>query len=74
MDEAPKSTKQLCTFVLKISNVIRKGGVMDFDFLPIMAALTSWGVRFIFDRVASMAGGFWDVLEVLMGLDTEVLV
>jgi len=60
--------------MLKISNVIRKGGVMDFDFLPIMAALTSWGVRFIFDRVASIASGFWDVLEVLTGLDTEVLV
>jgi len=60
--------------MLKISNVIRKGGVMDFDFLPIMATLTSWGVRFIFDRVTSMDGGFWDVLEVLMGLDTKVLI
>jgi len=51
-DEAPESTKKLCTFMLKISNVIRNGRVMDFDFLPIMATLTSWGVRFIFDRVA----------------------
>ena len=74
MDEAPESTKQLCTFMLKISNVIWKGGVMDFDFPPIMATLTSWGVWFIFDRVASMVGDFLDVLEELTSLDTEVLV
>ena len=74
MEKAPESTRQLCMFMLKISNVIRKGGVMDFDFLPIMAALTSWGIRFIFYRVASMVDGVWDVLEVLTGLDTDVLV
>ena len=74
MDEALESTKQLCKFMLKVLNVIRKGAVMDFDFLPIMVALTSWGARFIFNRVASMVGGFWDVLEVLTGLDTDVLV
>ena len=71
MDEALKSTKQLCTIMLRISNVIRKGGVMDFDFLPIMVALTSWGFRFNFDRVASMDVGFWVVLGVLTGLETE---
>ena len=51
------------------SNVIRKGGVMDFDFLPIMAALTSWGFRFILDIVASIADGIWAAMEVLTGMD-----
>ena len=74
MDEALESTKQLCTFMLKISNVIRKGGVMDFDFLPVMVTLTSWGVRFIFDRVVSIADGVWAVLGVLIGLDANFLV
>ena len=74
MDEAPESTKQLYTFMLKISNVIRKGEVMDFDFLPILAALTSWGVQFIFDLVASMANGVWAVLGVLTGLDDDFLI
>lgn len=74
MDEASESTKQFCTFMLRISNVIRKGGVMDFDFLPIIAALKSWGFRFILDRVASIADGIWVVLRVLTGLDTDFLV
>ena len=74
MDEALKSTKQLCTFMLNISNVIRKGGVMDFDFPPIMVALTSWGFRFILDRVASITNGILAAMEVLIGLDTDFLV
>ena len=47
---------------------------MDFDFLPIMAALTSWGVRFIFYRVASMVDGVWAVLGVPIGLDADFLI
>lgn len=74
MNEAPESTKQFHTFMLKISNVIRKGGVMDSDFLLIMAALTSWGVRFIFDRVDSMADGVLAVLGVLTSLDSDFLI
>ena len=36
-DEAPKPTKQLWTFLLKISKVKRKGGVWGIDLLPISA-------------------------------------
>jgi len=46
-------------FMLKISNVIKKGGVIDFYFLHIMVVLTSWGFRFILDNVASIADGMW---------------
>ena len=74
MDEAPESTKQLCAFMLRISNVIRKGGVMDSDFLPIMAALTSWGFQFILDNVASIADGIWVALVILIGLEIGFLV
>ena len=54
--------------------MIRKGGVMDFDFLPTMATLTSWRFHFISDKVASIDGGILVVLGVLIGLDTEFLV
>lgn len=35
--EAPKSTKRLCKFLLKISKVRRNGGVWDLDLPPIKA-------------------------------------
>ena len=38
--EAPESIIQLCTLRLKISNVSKKGGVEEPDFLPIDDALT----------------------------------
>ena len=38
--EAPESIIQLCTLRLHISNVIRKGGVEESDFLPMDEALT----------------------------------
>lgn len=68
------STKKLCTFMLNISNVIRKGGVTDFDFLHVMVALTSWGFQFILDNVASIDDGIWDALAILKGLDIGFLV
>ena len=34
-EESPESTKQLCTFLLNISKVKRKGGVCELDFSPI---------------------------------------
>jgi len=33
--EGPESTKQLCTFLLNISKVNRKGGVCELDLSPI---------------------------------------
>ena len=38
--EAPESIIQLCTLRLHISNVSRKGGVEESDFLPMDEALT----------------------------------
>jgi hypothetical protein len=38
-DDAPESTKQLCTFPLKISNVKIKGGVSELDLSPINKSL-----------------------------------
>lgn len=37
LDEAPKSTKQLCKFLLKTSKVKRNGGVWDLYLPPIRA-------------------------------------
>jgi hypothetical protein len=41
LDDAPESTIQLCTFMLKISKVNKKGGVLDFDLWPFKDALTA---------------------------------
>jgi hypothetical protein len=41
LDEAPESTIQLWTFLLKISKVIRKGGVVDLDLCPVREALVA---------------------------------
>jgi hypothetical protein len=41
-DEAPESTMQLCIFLLNISNVRRKGVVLEFDLLLIKEALTTY--------------------------------
>ena len=38
--EAPESIIQLCTLRLQISNVSKKGGVEESDFLPMDEALT----------------------------------
>jgi hypothetical protein len=38
LDEAPDSTIQLWTFMLNISKVIRKGGVVDLDLCPVREA------------------------------------
>lgn len=39
LDEAPKSPKQLCRFLLKVSKVKRNGGAWDLDIPPIRAIL-----------------------------------
>ena len=44
LDDAPKSTKQLCAFILKFSKDNKKGGVMDFDYLLIMALFKVVGI------------------------------
>ena len=36
LEDAPESTKKLCTFILKISKDNKNGGVIDFDHLPII--------------------------------------
>jgi hypothetical protein len=45
-DDAPESTKQLCKFLLKISNVNKKGGTNNLDFLSV-------DVEFTFDFLVS---------------------
>ena len=44
LEDAPKSTRQLCTFRLKISTINKKGGVMDFDHFPIMVLFKAMGI------------------------------
>ena len=39
LEDAPESTMQLWTFLLKISKVSKNGGVVDFEFFPISEAL-----------------------------------
>jgi len=60
--------------MLKTSNIMRNSGVIDFDFLHMVAVLTSWGFRFILDNVASIAEGIWVELMVLTCLDIGFLV
>lgn len=39
-DDALESTKHLCTFVSKISKVIKRGGVRELDLFPINVVFT----------------------------------
>jgi hypothetical protein len=41
LEEAPESTMQLWTFLLKISKVSKKGGVVDLDLWPVRDAFTT---------------------------------
>ena len=45
--EAPESIIQLCTLRSQISNVSRKGGVEESDFLPMDEALTEVGLSLV---------------------------
>lgn len=52
--EAPESTKQLCSLLLKTSNVNKKWGIWDLDYCPIKALLIDKGF-------GSLAGAAWFV-------------
>ena len=52
LEEAPQSTKQLCTLWLKISKDSKNGKVWDLDYPPILASFIC-----LFDWTSS-----WDLL------------
>jgi len=56
LEEAPESTKQLCTLKLQISYVSRKGGTRDFEKEPMLVAFIIVAISTLCIHCASLSG------------------